>query len=345
MPPRSYYMEPRPSDYTAIATAFFPDQVGPAKEFTEQTKLPYLESVDHLCAYIGVAPSLIRQIQHKKYYHYRTFTLPKHDGSSRLITSPKTYLKVIQWWIYDNILGCADLADCVHGFRPGRSFITNANVHLGQRHILNVDIKRFFPSITKVMVKDQFRKLGYGEAGSALLADICTLNDCAPTGAPTSPALGNLVLSEMDRQFVNFAHLRGFRYTRYADDLTFSSDQFIDESLLMEVTGTAAAFGFSLNAKKTRFMGAGDRQEVTGLVINHKATMPRQWRNQMRGYLHNVLSFPEKYVGERNRVLGVYGTLKMLDPDGKQKLTQIAATACKVLSHPGQSPSGPGLEV
>ena len=345
MPPRSYYVEPRPSDYIAVAVAFFPDQANLAREFTERTQLPYVESVEHLCAYIGVAPSLIRQIQHKKKYHYRTFLLPKNDGSSRQITSPKTYLKVVQWWIYDNILSCAALPDCVHGFRASRSFITNANVHLGRKHILNVDIKRFFPSITIEMVKQQFRKLGYGEAGAGLLADICTLYDCAPTGAPTSPALGNLVLTELDGRFVEFATSRGFLYTRYADDITFSSADLINEAVLDEISSTVATFGFSLNTKKTRFMGSGDRQEVTGLVINHRPTMPREWRNQMRGYLHRVLCAPDKYLAERNRVLGVYGTLKMLDPNGEQKLTRMAATACKALSNSGSTAANAQVDV
>lgn len=129
MPPRSYYADPRISDYVAFASAYFPEEKALAAEFAERTGLPYVESSAHVAAYLGVSPSLVRQIMHKPSYHYREFTLKKADGGERKISTPKTYLKVVQWWILDNILAPQQLGECVHGFRSGRSYVTNARTH------------------------------------------------------------------------------------------------------------------------------------------------------------------------------------------------------------------------
>ena len=194
MPPRSFYLEPLGTDYLAYARAFFPGEFDRAKEFIEKTGHPFIGNGTHLAAYLGISHSLIRQILHNKKYHYRIFPIPKRNGDYRIICTPKTYLKVVQWWILDNIIGHVNLDDSVHGFRKGRSYISNARQHLGCRHILNVDIEKFFPSISFTMVKEVFSSLGYPEEGADVLAKLTTLNGEAPTGAPTSPTLGNLVL-------------------------------------------------------------------------------------------------------------------------------------------------------
>lgn len=257
--------------------------------------------------------------------------MKKDDGGERIISTPKTYLKVIQWWICDNILSSADIHDSVHGFRAGRSYITNASTHLGCRHILNIDIMKFFPSINMDMISALFQDFGYKESAVKLLAELVSLNNEAPTGAPTSPAIGNLVLKAFDAEMANIAAERGMRYTRYADDLTFSSLEWIPDDFLTLVTKSIESHGFSLNGKKTRFMGRGDRMEITGVVINDRPNATREWRNWARGYVQRALRNPESYRSEWQTISGIYGTLHALDSECKHPLTIRARQALALI--------------
>lgn len=332
MPPRSYYNDPRASDYIAYAHAFFPEEITAASEFVEMHGLPYVCSSSHIAAYLGVSSSLLRQVIHKPSYHYRDFLIKKSSGEDRTISTPKTYLKVIQWWIVDNILNKIELGDEVHGFRKGRSYFTNASAHLGSKHILNVDIENFFNSITFSQIRQVFGSLGYSDAGSTLLAILTSKNGAVPTGAPTSPMLANAVLRSLDCQLQTIATEYNLNYTRYADDLTFSSPTWIDEALVAKISNCVVSAGFKLNVKKTKFMGPGDRMEVTGLVTNDALNVSKEWRNWARGYLHRVNMQPKEYVNEIERVRGVYGILLQLDPEKQKKLTVAAQQAVRELA-------------
>jgi RNA-directed DNA polymerase len=331
MPPRSYYNEPRPSDYVAFAHAFFPEELEQAKQFTEKYGLPYVASSAHVAAYLGVSSSLVRQIIHKPSYHHREFPLKKTSGGERLISTPKTYLKVIQWWISDNIINKFPLEDCVHGFRPGRSYFTNAAAHLGAKNILNVDIKSFFDSIKLSAIANVFSALGYPEGGCLALAALTSKDGVAPTGAPTSPMIANAIFTNIDKSLAGFAAERGLIYTRYADDLTFSADEWIEPSFVEEISKIVALGGFELNSSKTRFMGPGNRQEVTGLVTNTRISLPKEWRNSARGFLHRVQSNPLENLGHLGRVHGLYGVLLQCDPEKQRQLTVQAEQAMLAL--------------
>ncbi|HCP82432.1 MAG TPA: hypothetical protein DIT67_12955 [Octadecabacter sp.] len=324
MPPRSYYLEPQKTDYLAFAKAYLSDEYGIAKAFIDEKGLPYIRNADHLAAYLGVSPSLVRQILHKKEYHYRQFPLPKADGPPRLISTPKTYLKTIQWWIGDNILSHVALGDEVHGFRQGHSYVTNARVHLGCNHILNMDIEQFFPSITKPMTTSVFTSLGYGKEGAGVLAELCTLDGSTPTGAPTSPAIGNMVLVDFDRAMTKLAGENTLKYTRYADDLTFSSNEWISPEFALQVEEVLKGYGFAPKGTKTKFMGRSDRMEITGVTINEGTNPPREWRNWARGFLHRARMNPHQYAHEWKKIAGIYGTLKSMDPDEDKLLTKRA---------------------
>jgi retron-type reverse transcriptase len=266
----------------------------------------------------------VRQILHKPSYHYRYFEISKADGGSRQITTPKTYLKVLQWWICDNILDQVSLHDCVHGFRRGRSYLTNAQTHFGKKHMLNVDIERFFPSIGSDLVEAAFCAMGYPADSARLLQSLTTLNGAAPTGSPTSPMIGNLVLADFDAHVSKYASERGLTYTRYADDLTISSDDWIGEDVLRDVSAFVEEYGFRLNDRKTNFMGPGDRQEVTGIVLNSTPNVPRNWCNTVRGYLHRIRRAPNEHANEYAKVQGILGTLLAVDPNARRRITKSA---------------------
>ena len=172
--------------------------------------------------------------------HYRRFTIPKRDGSDREIWAPLPILKEAQRWILDNIVEKLLVHGSAHGFLPGRSIVSNASVHVDSRIILKMDLRNFFPTVTYRRVKGVFRKAGYREQIATLLALVCTESPrevvqsngktwyvslgprSLPQGAPTSPGLTNAICLKLDGRLSGLAKKYGWRYTRYADDLTFS---------------------------------------------------------------------------------------------------------------------------
>lgn len=254
-----------------------------------EKNLPPIIDVRDLSLFIGIGQDKIDSIRNealKKEIHYRRIEISKKDGSKRIIYAPRTYLKVVQWWILDNILNRIDVNENIFGFVPKRNIIQNAKYHFGSKHILNVDIKDFFPSIKELQVNSVFMNLGYSYEVASMLAEICCLEHRVPQGAPTSPAIGNLVLVGMDKSLADISRSRGIKYSRYADDLTFSSTNWIDRNFLDIVIKIVNENEFKLNMKKTRFSGPQDRLEVTGVVINAKVQPPRKWRKRVRAILN-----------------------------------------------------------
>lgn len=294
MPTRSYYF---PHDFKHLEEILRAEPEGLPDEVCEHFRsrgLPPITSEGALPRFLGISPKTIYSIRLNSRKHYRKFDLKKRDGTVREIHSPRTYLKVIQWWLLDNLLNRVKLADNVFGFVAGRSAVQNALYHRGSTHLLNVDIQQFFPSITQEQVEHIFGRLGYDPSVAKMLADLCCMDRRVPQGAPTSPALANLVLEDLDRDLGQLAERFACRYSRYADDLTFSSHARIDEALLAEVSATVQKAGFQLKEAKTRFAGRGDRMEVTGVVINDLLQPPRTWRKKTRATLHKM--------GLRNRL-------------------------------------------
>ncbi|MES5482859.1 reverse transcriptase family protein [Bradyrhizobium sp. INPA03-11B] len=241
--------------------------------------------------------------------HYQRFTIPKKSGGERLISAPMPRLKRAQYWVLDNILARAPLHDAAHGFAPQRSILTNARNHVGRDVVINLDLKDFFPTLTYARVKGLFEALAYAEAVAIPLALLCTepmVDEVAldgerhfvadgprllPQGAPTSPAITNLICRRLDRRLVGLARTLGFVYSRYADDLTFSgSGEAVRKigTLLKAVHGIVAAEGFTVHPDKTRVMRRSSRQEVTGLTVNEAVAVPRDLLRRYRAVLQQI---------------------------------------------------------
>jgi retron-type reverse transcriptase len=235
------------------------------------------------------------------------YTVPKRSGGSRVILAPKRELKSLQRRALADLVGKIPVAQAAHGFVPGRSITTNARLHMGKRVVIRLDLKDFFPSITFPRVRGVFIAHGYSYAVASALALLCTEYDREPfdregerfyvsvgprhlvQGAPTSPALANLVAWRLDRRLMGLAAKYGFSYTRYADDLTFSGDDpAIAGRLITNVRRIVADERFTLNDAKTRVARRSRRQVVTGLVVNDQVATPRQLRRRLRAMLHNA---------------------------------------------------------
>lgn len=286
MPTRSYYF---PDDFQHLERILFEEYGNKCEDelsFYRKRRIPPIPNTGIFPIFMGISPKIIFSILKRPEKYYRSFSIQKKDKTKRSIDTPRTYLKVIQWWILDNILNHIDVAPNVFGFVRGRNVFQNAEFHLGAKHILNVDIKQFFPSITNEQVKNIFSSAGYKEDVADMLTCLCCYKGRVPQGAPTSPALANLVLRQLDKSLSSIAEENNFKYSRYADDLTFSSLEQINVNFLNDVKEIIEREGFNLKPEKTRFAGSGGRMEITGIVINKKMQPSRIWRKRTRATLH-----------------------------------------------------------
>ncbi len=281
--------------------------------------LPAARDANVLAGLMGISLAELRFLAFDrrvaKVSHYRRFTIAKKSGGERLISAPMPRLKRAQYWILDNILARVAVHEAAHGFVPGRSIVGNAAPHVGQAVVVNLDLKDFFPSIEYPRIKGVFRALGYGEQVATVLGLLCTEAPVSkagvdgetffiaegprhlPQGAPTSPALTNILCRRLDRRLAGAAAKLGFRYTRYADDLTFSADaetRRLVGKLLWRVKQIIADEGFTVHPEKQHVMGTGRRQQVTGLVVNRKLSVDRATWRRFRAVLFQLEKEVEK---------------------------------------------------
>ena len=235
---------------------------------------------------------------------YRQFKVRKKSGGERVIHEPLPSLKEIQRWVLENILYVSQPSRYTKGFVPKLSIKDNARFHRAQRKVLSLDLKDFFPTVKRHRVYGLFHSFGYSQPVANLLARLCTLENVLPQGAPTSPAITNLICRSLDKRIAGFALKHKLRYTRYADDITFSGE-FNVGALITLVRSIVESEGFTLNENKTRLMEAHQRQEVTGIVVNHHLQAPRKMRRELRKAIHYIeqygLNSHLNQIGETRR--------------------------------------------
>lgn len=240
--------------------------------------------------------------------HYSRFTIPKRSGGERIISSPKPKMRKAQSWINERILNKLQPSQACYAFRPNISIVDNAEVHTKATVIVKLDLKDFFPSISFKRVRGFYESLGYNPGVATILALLCTDaprkkvtvkgftqivavgQRSLPQGACTSPALANLIGSPLDYRLLGLAAKSSaqWRYTRYADDLTFStrsSDGDVGK-LIGVVVRFAKEEGFKINSAKTRIMRAPRRQTVTGLVVGEDVRLRKSEIKKMRAFFH-----------------------------------------------------------
>jgi len=245
---------------------------------------------EHFSKLVGYSNGYIYGVANKPNPYYRRFEISKRNGKRREISEPLPSLKHIQRWILDNILVALKTSKFSKAYSSGSSILHNARFHKRQKYVLKLDIKNFFPSITEKHVFKIFSNLGYTPALSVLFTKLCCRYDKLPQGSPTSPAISNLVLKEFDARIGGFCIKNKIRFTRYADDLTFSGD-FKVSSVVSFCQKILAEYGFQLNHEKTRLMEQHQRQEVTGIVVNKKLSVPRKLKSFLRKEAYYINKF------------------------------------------------------
>ena len=230
---------------------------------------------------------------------YVTFEVPKRSGGVREIRAPGAGLKALQRKLNQVLQAVYEPRNSVHGFVHGRSVRSNAGAHTRRRFVLNVDLEGFFPSVNFGRVRGLLMARPYGRPAevATVLAQLACHDNQLPQGAPTSPVLANMVCWGMDTALQRLAGRCRATYTRYADDLTFSTNRkdFPAELAMAEESGVRlgdelasvlAASGFQVNSRKVRLQTRAFRQEVTGLTVNVYPNVERRYVRQIRAMLH-----------------------------------------------------------
>ena len=254
-----------------------------------------------------------RRLAHHLYHvpndkKYKTFTLPKKTGGERTISTPISALKIIQWKLNQVLTAAYEVKPSAHGFVPNKNIVTNAKAHAGKRFVLNLDLEDFFGSVNFGRVRGLFMAAPYRLPASVatVIAQICCHDNKLPQGAPTSPIVTNMLCAQLDSQLQRLAKECRATYTRYADDITFSTtlrefpealayaveteegDKLLLGDRLVEVI---TSNGFRINEKKVRLQMQGHHQEVTGLTTNEFPNVKRTYVRQIRAMLHAWAKF------------------------------------------------------
>ncbi len=300
---------------------------------------------------LGYKPRSLSYLVYKKSDEekYKTFQIAKKSGGTRTISSPISELQLLQQRLNGLLLDCLDEIDALNGFRTNtshgferkRSIITNALEHRNRKHVFNVDLEDFFGSIhygrvIGLLTKDRNFALDVGVA--KVLAGIACTERGLPQGSPCSPVFANLVARVLDSRLRTLASANRCTYTRYADDITFSTNLNIFPSGIAsigegnahewvpgeELSAKIAHCGFRINKTKTRMQYRDSRQVVTGLIVNRKVNVPTEYRKAVRAMVHslvtkgsfinkNVAGADERNVGSLDQLQGMLAYINRVD--------------------------------
>lgn len=259
------------------------------RSFYEEN-LPVIFSLEHFGILTENDVEFIERVCCNSAQYYKRLEIPKRNGGLRAIAAPVKRLKRLQRWINDNILAKRYVSPFAKAYMKKRSVKDNACFHIGQKKLLCMDLEDFFPSIKKKQIVTVFIKAGYREDIANILTSICCLDGALPQGAPTSPALSNIIASKMDRRIADYVESLKIRYTRYADDLAFSGE-FNPVRLVKGITRIANRYGFVVNSEKTKIKLPHQCQEVTGIAVNEKMQVLRKKRRELRQKVYYIKRF------------------------------------------------------
>lgn len=310
-------LEERKSAYLSYAKTLF------------DKKLPVIFDFIHLTKLLGRQPAYLASAINSPENHYRSFEIRKRSGGKRKIISPYPALSEIQTWILENILNNIPVHNFAHGFVSNRSIITNSKLHVGQKELLKMDLKDFFPSININRIIYIYKKQGYPNIISFHLASLCCYEDHLPQGAPTSPYLSNLVAIQLDKRLALLSKKLNLRYTRYADDLTFSGEK-IPAKFIEYVSDIITNEGFIVNESKTRLYKSKGKRIVTGVsVATRDLRLPREYKRKLRTELHHIFKhglrshITKKKIRKPNYLLSIMGKVNFwlnIEPNNQYAL-------------------------
>ncbi|ODY82065.1 retron St85 family RNA-directed DNA polymerase [Vibrio parahaemolyticus] len=262
-----------------------------------------------LAELIGVSPRLLSSMAKSPKKHYRTFTMAKKSGGTRLISAPRAFIKTIQYWITDYFLYRLKTHERCFSYKKGLSIKDNARLHLNKKYILCLDIESFFDNINQKDVINLLINSGIENKLSIAMSFLLTLNNTLPQGAPSSPLISNAHLFDFDKKITEIANNSNVTYTRYADDLTFSCDQKSTlEKIKVIVNEKLNEIGLNIKNDKTRILSEHNSQIITGIAVNNNNLRPsRKFRKKVR-----VLFYQAKINNDVSQIPTLRGYLTYL---------------------------------
>lgn len=255
-----------------------------------ENNVPVIYNTSHLSALVGYRKEYIKKAVVYTPFFYRDFQIKKRNGKLRTISEPLPSLKEIQNWILENVLQNVKISPFAKAYRKNVSITENLKFHRKQPKVFTLDLKDFFPSIKTESVENIFLSLGYSRLISNLLAKLCTRDNVLPQGAPTSPYLSNIFFNNADNLIAKFCLDKTIKYTRYADDLSFSG-VFDENELFNFIKQKVEEIGLKINDEKTKLMRPNERQTVTGIVVNEKSQVVFHKRNKLRQDIFYIKKF------------------------------------------------------
>lgn len=336
---------------------------------TKLSSLKSATSLSDLAKLLRFKPSALSYILYKQppTAKYLTFEIPKRKGGTRAISAPSDALKLLQ----RNLSGL--LQDCVeeinaaknrkdriaHGFKRKRSIITNGRQHRSRRYVFNADLEDFFPSINFGRVRGFFikdRSFLLDKDVATVIAKLACYENALPQGSPCSPVISNLIAHVLDIHLVLLASSVGCTYSRYADDLTFSTNKKVFPDQIAkpsygphvwvpgnELQRLVTRSGFRINPAKVHMQYRASRQEVTGLVVNRRVNVRREYRHTVRAMVHSLLSKGtfdvyaaagdsgkltlEKRPGTLNQLHGMLGFIDKIDLEHREHTAESQESA------------------
>lgn len=263
--------------------------------------------------------------------NYHSFSILKRDGGFRRIDAPKNVLLKIQmslvnrlWEVQESIWENKGYrSKTAHAFIKGRGIITNAKIHRKKRFVINLDLENFFGSIHFGRVKGFFQKNKYFNMLpeiATIIAQLTCYKGCLPQGAPSSPIISNLICQILDLRLRKIAKKYRLDYTRYADDLTFSTNAdfiSVEKDFFSEIKVEIERAGFHMNDRKTRIQDYHHRQNITGLVVNEKLNVNSDYCRQTRAMAHNLYTKGTFTIGSiegtMDQIEGRFSFINQLD--------------------------------
>ena len=306
---------------------------------TFRTNVPTaLTSEGALLHHLGVSAAELKKIWWFRHRMYNDFEIAKPSGKIRVINAPDGRLKILQRYIADLLDHIYRPRHPVHGFVLERSVRTNASSHLKSKFAINLDIENFFGSISENRIIGLLKAVGVDDRAAEVVARICCNRGHLPQGAPSSPILSNMTCFRLDKELQRIAKAAHCIYTRYADDITFSSYQplsglfegavppagnFDLELLAPDLKQSFLNNGFKINAGKVHYSDRNSRRTVTGLKINEGLNVDRRFVRDVRSALYSV----EKHglAAAQKKYADKYGGTCSIDRYLKGKIAWIGS--------------------
>lgn len=337
-------------------------------------KLRKASSLSDLANILQVPAKSISYLLYKrpKAELYKEFEIPKKTGGARKISAPCPELKFLQKQLAKLLQECNDEIEKAatlkknlllkykepkkrslsHGFKPGYSIVTNAISHRNKNLVLNIDLQDFFGSIHFGRIRGYFIKnnnFKLDQKVATVIAQIASHENALPQGSPCSPIISNLIAHVLDIKLAKLAHTEKCTYSRYADDITFSTNKKVLSENLAKCTDPESHFWiagkvlestiktswFSLNAKKTRLQYRDSRQIVTGLTVNSKVNVHAEYHRTAKAMTHKLFhtgnfevlktskeGTPEKVSGSVHQLNGILSFIYMINDYNRQLRTK-----------------------